>query len=111
MTAARILGAVLIALVVGVTRTSGAIADQTPTPVIASAPAAVTSSTSATFTFTDDDLAAASGRAVWRLSLCSLQRPLLHSAAVRRSAALSARTKTLVMTSRTSAIAHAVPIW
>ena len=48
----------MLALVVGVPLTSGATADQTPTPVISSAPALVTKSTTATFTFTDADLAA-----------------------------------------------------
>jgi large repetitive protein len=58
VSAARIVGLAMLALVVGVPLTSGATADQTPTPVISSAPALVTKSTTATFTFTDADLAA-----------------------------------------------------
>ena len=58
MSAARIVGVAMLALVVGVPLTSGATADQTPTPVVSSAPALVTKSTTATFTFTDADLAA-----------------------------------------------------
>jgi large repetitive protein len=58
VSAARLLPLALVALVVGVPLTSGATTDQTPTPVISSAPALVTNSTTATFTFTDSDNAA-----------------------------------------------------
>jgi large repetitive protein len=54
--AARVLVVVLfVALVTGVPLTSGATAEQTPTPEISSKPAPVTSGTSATFEFADSD--------------------------------------------------------